>query len=285
MHPLRTVAIVLALTVAAGCGVAREVGLDPGLADTPPPVVLHLADGDRALDAWSWCFANGCADGAAPEDPVDVGRPDAVGFSFALDGWTFDASFREPRDRCFRQVDGLVEQTGDRTFEVTPAGPAGTWDVDLTGRGPEGDVVTTFRWTTPTAGDVPAEATGSAAVLADHDGSLDSYGVEVFLDDLAGQPRRATASLTVESAAGNEATIALDRQRGCYERGALGFSAPRSAGLAATRIGDGPFTYEVRLDLDGTPYVGRGAWPDDESAEMAPHVPLTWTPPLPVFAG
>ena len=117
-----------------------------------------------------------------------------MAFSFALDGWTFDASFREPRDRCFRQVDGLVEQTGDQTFEVTPAGPAGTWDVDLTGRGPEGDVVTTFRWTTPTAGGAPAEATGSAAVLADHDGSLDSYGVEVFLDDLAEQPRRATAT-------------------------------------------------------------------------------------------
>ena len=107
-----------------------------------------------------------------------------------------------------------------------PPDPPATWDVDLTGRGPGGDVVTTFRWTTPTAGGAPAEATGSAAVLADHDGSLDSYGVEVFLDDLAEQPRRATATVTVVSASGDDATIALDAAARLLRAGRAGLLGP-----------------------------------------------------------
>ena len=63
------------------------------------------------------------------------------------------------------------------------------------------------------------------------------------------------------------------------------FTAPRSAGLAATRIGAGPFTYSVDLTLDGTTYRGAGTWPTDETPDAAPAVPLTWTPELPSYDG
>ena len=55
--------------------------------------------------------------------------------------------------------------------------------MDVFARG-NGDVITTFRWTTPVSGAMPAEAGGSAAVLADHDGELDSYGVELSVTNL-----------------------------------------------------------------------------------------------------
>ena len=64
-------------------------------------------------------------------------------------------------------------------------------------------MITTFRWTTSRDGALPGPATGSAAVLADHDGELDSYGVEVFVQDLADQPRQAAATVTVTQCAGD----------------------------------------------------------------------------------
>ena len=121
-------------------------------------------------------------------------------------------------------------------------------------------------------------------MLADHDGSLDSYGVEVFLDDLADQPRRASATVTVVSASGEERHHRPGRDSAAATRGRAGLLGPAAAGLAATRIGDGPFTYEVRLDLDGTTYVGAGTWPDDEQPEWRRTCRSPGTA-LPVFAG
>jgi hypothetical protein len=252
-----------------------------------PPVTLDL-DGRRvALDPWSACYGNGCYDGAPRPPYVDVGGRATVPFSFPDPGWTFEATFRSgEHDECPRTVTVPVRRTSDRTFEVTPAGPAGTWLVDVFGRGPEGgDVITTFSWSTTTEGTFPEAATGSAGVLADHDGELDSYGVEVYVQDLAATPRDATASVTVTSAEGRSVTLAPRRDPGCYSAGNLGFRASDDVGRRATTLGDGPFTYDVALTLDGTTYHGVGTWPDDETEDIAPHVPLTWTPGLPAYKG
>ena len=41
----------------------------------------------------------------------------------------------------------------------------------------------------------------------------------------------------------------------------------------------------VTGELDGTTYPGRGRWPEQTNDEITPHVPLVWTPPLPVYDG
>jgi hypothetical protein len=41
----------------------------------------------------------------------------------------------------------------------------------------------------------------------------------------------------------------------------------------------------VTVELDGTTYTGRGRWPEQTNDEITPHVPLVWTPPLPVYDG
>jgi hypothetical protein len=249
------------------------------------PVVLRLADGAVELAPWTYCLGNGCADGAPPEKPHDVGDPAEVAFTFDRDAWEFTATFREHGRKCARMISVPVEQTGEREFLIRPAGLAGDWDVDVSGRGDGGDVITTFRWHTPVDGRMPEAASGSAAVLADHDGELDSYGVELFLSNLAAQPRRASAVITVTSADGRAATIVPHRRGACYSEGEVGFAASRSKGLAATGLGAGPFTYTVEVTLDGRTYVGTGTWPADESSEMAPHVPLAWEPALPSYVG
>ena len=252
-----------------------------------PPVTLDLDDRRVDLDPWTACYGDGCYDGSPQPPYVDVGNRAGLPFSFPDPGWTFEATFRSgDYDECPRVITVPVRRTSDRTFEVTPAGPAGTWTVDLFGRAPEGgDVITTFTWTTRESGRFPEAATGSAGVLADHDGELDSYGVEVYVQDLAAQPKRATATVTVTGSEGRSVTLEPRRDPECYSEGALSFTAPASVGLRATELGDGPFTYDVALMLDGTTYHGIGTWPDDETEDIAPHVPLTWTPALPVYRG
>lgn len=251
-----------------------------------PPITLDL-DGERIdLDPWTTCYSKGCADGFPRPPYVDVGQRDTVPFSFPDAGWTFEATFRTgDYGDCPRAVTVAVRKTGDRTFEVTPAGPPQRWLVDVFGRGPGGDVITTFTWTTGDEGALPGPATGSAAVLADHDGELDSYGVEIFVQDLVRQPALASATVTVTSAGGDSVTLTPRWERECYTEGSLSFMASDDLGRRATRLGAGPFTYDVALSLDGTTYHGVGTWPDDQTEDMAPHVPLTWTPALPAYEG
>ncbi len=251
-----------------------------------PPITLDL-DGHRVdLDPWTTCYGNGCWDGAPRAPYVDVGDRDTVPFSFPEPEWEFTATFRNGEHTdCPRSITVPVRRTSDRTFEVTPAGPAGRWLVDLSGAGPGGDVITTFAWTTSRDGALPGPATGSAAVLADHDGDLDSYGVEVFVQDLADQPRQASATVTVTSEQGRSVTLTPRWQRDCYDQGSLSFIAPDDEGRRATQLGMGPFTYDVALTLNGTTYHGLGTWPTGETEDTAPHVPLTWTPALPAYEG
>ncbi len=88
---------------------------------------------------------------------------------------------------CPRRQAVPVAKTGDHTYVVRPAGPADTYDVTLFGRG-DGDLFVTFRWTTPQGGPMPVPD-ARLAVLADHDGGVDSYGVELELSDLRATPR------------------------------------------------------------------------------------------------
>lgn len=300
-----------AVLLAAGCG-DRPAQVAPAPAEAPgttlpdglvlPPVrspesfstsgppLFHVLtdDGQVDLRPWTICFTGGCADGMPSDAPPLIGSPDALVFGFDVPGWTFDSvTFREhgTRGGCGRSVTVAAETTGERTFRVVPAGPAGDWDVDVFGRGPGGDAVTTVRWRTPVDGTFPEVATGTAAVLADHDGRLDSYGVELSVADLDRRHSRASASIRVTSATGGSVVLPLRAPEDCYDEGALFFRASDDVGRRATTIGEGPFDYEVRLVLGTTTYVGRARWPDDTDEEITPGVRLSWEPALPVYRG
>jgi hypothetical protein len=300
----RAALVLLALLAAllAACGDAATVAEEPPAASQSgslpdvvewdgegmaPPLTLDL-DGERvALKPWTACYSNGCYDGSPVEPYYDVGGRDAVPFSFPEEGWEFEATFKEAGvDECYRQITLPVEKTGDRTWSIAPLGPAGSWDVDVFGRGAGGDVITTFTWTTTTNGALPGPASGIAGVLAGHDGELDSYGVEIGVSDLATHPTEAKASVTVTSSEGRSVTLRPGRRdKECYAEGSLYFTASDDEGRRATELGAGPFTYDVELVLDGTTYHGLGEWPTDESDDNAPFVPLTWTPELPAYEG
>jgi hypothetical protein len=255
----------------------------PSKSDAPPPVTVHFFDESVALRAWTYCYGNLCADGSPPEPPVDVGSPEQVLVEFPLPDWSFTSSFQPAGKPCGRIQDAPLDSAADGHFLVRPVGYAGTYDVTLFGRGPGGDLFTTFRWRTPFDGPLP-EPTARLAVLADHDGGVDSYGVELELTNLARTPEEASARITVRSADGEEVTFDATRSpERCFPEGTVYWDGPDAKGLEAAGLGEGPFTYRVEVVLDGARHVAEAEWPADEIRGNEPSVALEFSPRLPAL--
>lgn len=154
---------------------------------------------------------------------------------------------------------------------LRPAGHADTYDVSLFGVG-DGDLIVTFRWTTPRDGPLP-EPDARRSVLSDHNGAVDSYGVELELTNLARTPRKASATITVRAETGEAVTFEATRSKSrCLPQGTVYWDGPDDRGLSAA-LGDGPSTYEVELVLGGARYIATATWPADEIAGNEPSVP------------
>ncbi len=263
-------------------------------ADSPSPIVIRLPGRDVELAPWTSCWsgppddkgisAGMCADGmpGKTSELPDIGVVEAVDLWFGRPGWSFDATFIPLGNDCPRQTTVPGSANGGQWFHVDPADAAGRYRVDLFGRGPEGDVVTSFVWTTTADGPLdPPRAT--IALVTDGDGDdLMSYGLEVAVQDLAEQPRTASIEVTATAASGRSMQLTApraNRQADCFARGSLFFQDNEPSTVAD--LGPAPFTYEVVLTLDGEEYVGTAVWPRDETQHEAPYTVLTFDPPLP----
>jgi hypothetical protein len=246
--------------------------------DTPSEVIVRLPDRDVPLKTWRGCWRgpggdSDCVEEAPP--PVaelpDVGSPEAVSFWFGTKGWTFDAKLTRLDSECPRAEDTRTVSTGAHWFRLDPAGFAGDYRVDLVGHGPHADHRTlptnmSFVWHTTRDGPVDQPR---AHVSED----------ELMLYDLGSAPTRATAEVTITDAKGARTTRRLpaprldDHCRGQAE-GYLLFQGD-FVDPAIPELGPGPYSYRVRLTLDGTGYLGT-AGPDGR---------VTWSPTLPPYAG
>jgi hypothetical protein len=292
------IAAVAALLLLAACGEAApdpEVGAGrettttaaPSSAPTaaseleaPPPVTVGFFDKSVALQAWSYCYGSVCINGSPPAEPPDVGNPEEVVIDFPLTRWSFTAYFRPAANECGRIQEVPLEAAGDGRFLLRPAGYVGAYDVTLFGRG-GGSLSTTFRWTTPIDGVLPTPQ-ARLAVVADHDGRPDSYGVELEVTNLASTPRQASARITVQAGDGDAVTFNATRSRGrCLPEGTVYWDGPDEKGRAAAALGEGPFTYRVELVFDGARYVATATRPADEIVGNEPSVALHFTPNLP----
>lgn len=275
--------------VVAGCGAATT---SPG--DAPedrveyPPDIVIAGDRPIELTPYTFCWKSGCIDGMPPAPPPDLGAPAHLTVEFPVEGWDFTATFQAAGDPCARTQTVELDRLSPTTFRLDPAGLAGTYDVDLFGRrSGAGDVIARFRWTTPVDGPL-ATPEAWLAVLADHDGVVDSYGVELTIDNLATTPTHSTAAITVTASNGQSLTFEADLADAAgedcgAEEGSLFWDGPDDKGLEAAQLGPPPFTYTVDLVLDGVDYRGTAVWPDDETPDSTPSVPLEFGPPLPAL--
>ena len=289
----RTLTAALLVGGLVGCGSlelvdppGEDAGAQPNaLPDPPPPVTVSAGGRSFELEAWTSCFGAVCRDGAPPANPPDLGAAPRIEIGFPLDGWTFEAEFTPVGQACPRRQMVPADQTGPQTHALEPAGRADTYDVTLSGRGRGdrgGDLFVTFRWTTPVDGPMPVPR-ARLAIVADHDGTPDSYGVELELADLAATPIEATAEVTVAAANGRAVAFDLTRAPGCIAEGTLYWDGPNQPGLEAAALGPAPFTYDAVVTLDGDQYVATATWPDDEIAGNEPSVSLDFTPALPAL--
>ena len=251
-----------------------------GPLDAPPPVTVRTDTTVLSLAPWTFCYERGCADGMPPASPPTVGNAARVEVAFELDGWTFEASFSPVGVACPRQQSVPLAKVGDRLV-LEPAGPAGTYDVTLFGRG-SGDLFVTFRWTTPRDGPMPVPE-ARLAILADHDGAVDSYGVELELSGLRETPRSATADITVTAGNGRSLTFSAERAERCFGEGVVYWDGPDEPGRQAADLGPAPFTYDVVVVLDGVRHRATAAWPSDEIDGNEPSVKLDFVPALPAI--
>ncbi|HEV7758325.1 MAG TPA: hypothetical protein VGO78_05030 [Acidimicrobiales bacterium] len=257
---------------------------------TPPHVVVRSSEHSLDLAPFTYCYGSVCADGAPVSPLPDIGTADELEVAFPLPDWSFTATFTEvvPDGQCPREQQVPLEANGDGTFVLRPAGYAGTYDVTLFGRG-EGDVSVAFRWTTPTDGPL-AEPTARLAVLADHDGQLDSYGVELEVANLDHTPAAPEALITVRAADGETLGLSApgDPDTTCRAGYLYWSGGPQETGMDAVvgkLAGHGsPYTYRVDLVLDGVHHIATARWPGDQIPGNEPSVALDFEPPLPALA-
>ncbi|MFW6092022.1 MAG: hypothetical protein ACODAF_09060 [Actinomycetota bacterium] len=256
----------------------------PDVTERPPDVTVRGDGTELALEPYTYCWGQVCVDGAPSEPLPDAGSPAELEVQFPEPDWTFSAEFRRADDDCARTQTAELEPLSSTTHRLVPHGEAASYDVDLFGRG-DGDLFVRFRWTTPEDGP-PPEPEAWLSVLADRDGAVDSYGVELSVTNLASSPEQAGARITVTAADGEQHTFEPTPTSYAPEEcdaivGQLAWRGPEEDGRRAAELGDPPFSYTVDLELDGTSYVGTATWPDDEHPDRAPAVPLTFEPPLP----
>lgn len=259
---------------------------DPGTDVEGPPDVIVRGGGTKVeLQPYTFCWGDVCADGTEPDPPPDVGSPAELEVEFPEPDWGFSARFKRAGDLCARSQVAELEALSPTTHRLVPHGAAGSYDVNLSGRGASGDLFALFRWTTRVDGPLP-EPEAWLSVLADHDGLVYHSGVELRVTNLASSPDQATAHVTVTSAGGEQLTFEPTQSSGVPEgcdaiEGSLSWRSPEADGERAPALGEPPFDYTVDLELDGRSYVGTATWPDDEHPDRAPAVPLTFEPPLP----
>jgi len=248
--------------------------------EAPPPYRLRYNDSELVLRPHTWCYDAGCVDGIS-ENPPSVGSPPSILVYVPVEDWDLTATFTPADQRCGRQ--STVKPTKEQGWYVLePAGRAGPYNVELFAQG-GGDMIADFRWTTPADGDLPTPK-ARLALIAEHDGEADSYGVELVLENLAETPRSTEAKITTTAANGRSLTFEATRARGgCWPEGTVYFDGPDAEGKAAAALGDFPFHYTVTVTIDGTTYRASADYPADEIRGNEPSVALKFSPALPAL--
>jgi hypothetical protein len=281
------VALVLSLTPACGEAGSGSVETSQTGVAVPPPVVVRNGGTVLSLEPFTYCWTGdgsaACADGVAPTPLPDLGRATGpVTVSFDRTGWEFTAALYDPSDECRIQIPARVAASGDRSWVLEPAGPADTYRVDLSGRGPEGDVIVSFTVERTLSGPLPAPA-AQADIFYPNDGQPETTGeMRLSIRHLATTPAHAMATLTITASDRTVSTFRLETvDTRCVPRGQVGLvGAGPARGTVTQTVGPAPYLLAVELELDGGTYLASAQWPDDLDEETT-SVPLTFRPDLP----
>lgn len=297
---------VIALTLLAGCA-SEPVARDPAAAagaptspatkvlpvapaldmDKPPRLVVYGDGAPVSVDATSFCWGGGCADGAYLPGRWPHVSGASLPITVAPDVSVYVA-MRSLDRGCTTSDSAYLTSDHQGRAVLEPFGPPGRYEVSVSIQRPGGgDASYELVWKTSAAGSPPA-ARAEMGLLAAHadDGHLMAFGPSVETwgvraADLTG------VTATVTAADGSAYTLpplkrTADRDRPGCPPASVTYQGSDADGTPALGLGPGPYTYRVTLTIDGKRYVGTGVWPRDENRYDHPYVPLTFQPPLPV---
>lgn len=298
MHRIPLVRVVVAVLVtaltvalAAGCGTRSDGGSAAQAvraSELPPPVAVRAGDETLELHPWSTCWTHiGCLDGFAPAELPDLGTVDGpLTVTFPRDGWRFDVNLLNVEHAagsgpCHKEyVAARVVAAGDRSWTVHPRGPAGRYSVEVSGRGPEGDVVVTFAMTTST--DRPWPPPEATTAVSRHWADTGAFSFLLHLDSLAA-PDRVRAKVTLVGGDARRVVPLERRNARCNPPTFLDFSASPASAPIIRRLGFPPYKIRFDVDIDGTRHVattGRPPYPASSGTD-AGVIRLHFTPGLP----
>lgn len=248
--------------------------------EQPPPFRIRYGDTELRLNPVTYCYRTGCVDGF-DNNPPHVGSPEEL-FVFVPVFPELTVEQIGGDDYCAgRSVAPEVTSLGEGWWVVRPRGPAGDYRVSIFAHGGGGDMVADVRWTTPSNQPLP-EPVARLALIADHDGRPDSYGLELQVTNLPQSPTEYAATITVTAGNGESMTFeATQSSEVCMGEGSIYFDGPDDKAKQAAALGDFPFTTTVELTLDGVRHVATATYPDDEIEGNEPSVALAFEPPLP----
>jgi hypothetical protein len=179
---------------------------------------VRFAETDFTLSPFTYCYSGAggvCVDGF-DSDPPSVGSPDELFVYVPVPGFDeLTVSQSSGLDKCQTSINARTEALGGGWWVVRPRGSAGDYRVSIFASGNGGDMVADLLWKTPSDQAMP-KAASQIAVIADHDGRPDSYGVELSVDSLATSPVQASAAITVTAANGRSLSFEATNPRiGC----------------------------------------------------------------------
>lgn len=262
-------AVALVVLVVAGCGTEPgQAGssVPGGERERPPDLVVEAGDDQLDLSPFAYCWSSGgqsvCTDGLPP-DPLPaltVDSGEALTFDFPLD-WSLHATLFEGEDFCGGSSTVDIDANDSPVEEL---GPAGTYRVEISGRGEEGDGAWAFELTT--TDDRPVATPFAQVLWYPSDRDLDSdTAFSAQLGNVATKPAQVSAAATVTSADGGSEDFELlgDMDDTCWNS-TVGFEGPDNFTAQVLELGPPPYDVTISFTIDEKQTMSPTfTWPDD----------------------
>ncbi len=238
--------------------------------DHPPDLVVVAGDDQLTLTAFSYCWSTesaeqrqvACADGAPPDPLSSITLADTADLAIVFPlPWNIQAQFLPDGEYC---NGALVVDADPAGAPIKPPGPAGTYRVDLFGRGDQGDASWAFELVTTTSGEPPPPYAQVFWYPSGSDLEADA-SFSVLVGNIATQPASVTGSVAVT--AGNGASkqydLTAEQTSNCWE-GTVSLDAGTDFTGDVLSLGPSPYDVTVSATIDGAGIISDPVrWPDD----------------------
>lgn len=232
----------------------------------PPDLQVHADGTTVALLPYGYCWVtNGdwrCADGA-PQEPLPTVTldPDSeLSVTFPLD-WHLTVQLFTDGEYC----NGVMVTDADpQGSPLESLGPAGTYRVEVFGRGEGGDAAWAFELVTTEDQPSPAPFWQVFWFPSERDLDIDApFGASV--GNIAIRPTQvsATAVATASDGASAEFGLSVGDDGGCWAS-SIGLESDTDFTAQVIDLGPPPYSVTVTITVDGQTITGNPVrWPDD----------------------